>query len=276
MCRSRSLLVARRGNIAQVGVTANSTQLRDRWRGTEGQARATAVVSALATGSPLAGLGLDQVDGRTDVRGLWLVSTKNLPADCVENDSIRTRPGVTWRALDFCHGTLCIDPISATVVDCRFDNVGYRRWRVVNSTLERCTFTGADLRDSGLDGWNGSQQRDVLRHAPSNYTDCTFTRTRIGPYDDFGRATLSRCLFDRTAFPSPMWMSGANLRACSFIGKYRTVCFGWPGPVIEEPAPLVDDVDATQASFESLETYRFRGSGIAVAADQTVYAEQRP
>jgi uncharacterized protein YjbI with pentapeptide repeats len=259
--------------ITGMAVPASVGRLRDRWRGPEGQERATRVVSALATGSPISSLGLDRIGGRLDVRGLWLVSTRDLPAECITGLSIQTLPGVEWRELDFSHSTLSLNLISADVGDCCFDGVGYRTWRVVDSNLDRCTFARADLRDSHLDGWNSGMQRDPNGHPSSRYVDCTFTRTRFGPYDGFGRATFTRCTFDRTSFPSPMWMYGANFADCTFSGDFRTVCFGSPGKGTGEPAPLLDNVDASAASFASLETYRYKGSGIAVREGQEVIAQ---
>lgn len=135
-----------------------------------------------------------------------------------------------------------------------------------------CTFRGADLRDGNLDGWNPGLQRRPGGRAPSGpssrYDDCDFTRTRTGPYGSMGRAHFERCRFTNTDFPSPMWFRGASLKDCVFKGSFRTVCFGWTG-LVDEPPPLLDGVDVTEAHFDSVEVYAVQGRGLITRPDQS-------
>jgi uncharacterized protein YjbI with pentapeptide repeats len=140
----------------------------------------------------------------------------------------------------------------------------------VTSRFTGCSFARADLRGGNSDGWNDGLQDRPLRAAVSRFEDCIFSRTRTGQYGTFGRAVFERCTFTDTDFPEPVWFRGANLIDCSFRGQFRTVCFGWTGP-IHEPLPVLDRVDVREARFESLEVYGVRGSGLITAEGQEVY-----
>ncbi len=239
---------------------SRAQDLKDRWRGS-GQAQARAAVKALVTGAPIGALGLDTVDGRTDLRGLWLGSSRGLPG--IAGDELGTTPtalGVTWSDLDLSHATIRIDVTDAVLDNVRLDSVGWPDWRVTSSTVRRCSFTRANLNDTSFDGFNEGLQGGALRFRPSAYEDCTFTRTKIGPYGDFGRAHLTRCTFDSTAFPAQMWFRGAHLVDCRMTGRFRAVCFGWTGPYDETPPWL--DVSVAGATFESLEVAAVSGPGV--------------
>lgn len=237
------------------------SDLRDRWGG-ERQTLARDTVARLLTGSALAGLDLAEVDGRVDLRGLWLVSSKGLPG-LKPGDPLATVPtarDVTWRDLDLSHSTFRIDLQDAKVENVRFDNVGWQHWRATSSTFRLCSFIGSDLRDANFDGYNSGLQDHPVPNAKSKYWRCDFQRTRIGPYGSFGRATLEECRFSDTKFPSPMWFRGADLQRCVFAGTFKTVCFGWTGQWSEDLPWL--ETDLTGASFDELEVHAHAGPGI--------------
>lgn len=235
--------------------------LRDRWRG-DRQKLAHETVVRLLTGNALTGLDLAEIDGRVDLRGLWLVSSKDLPG-LTPGDPLATVPtahDVTWRNLDLSHSTFRIDLQEAQVENVRFDNVGWQHWRATSSTFRLCSFTGSDLRDANFDGYNSGLQDRPIQNPSSTYWRCLFQRTRIGPYGSFGRAILEECRFSDTRFPSAMWFRGADVRRCVFAGSFETVCFGWTGPWSEEPPWL--EADLSDASFDDLEVYAHSGPGI--------------
>lgn len=237
------------------------SELKDRWRG-GGQEQARAAVERLLTGAPTDGLGLGEVDGRVDLRGLWLGNTKGLPG--LSGRRLATTPtasGVSWSDLDLSRSTLRVDLDRATVDNVRFDRAGWQDWHVQSSVFRDCSFAGADLRDTKFDGGNPGLQDRRVPFTPSRYVRCDFTRTRTGPYGSFGRATLEECLFRDTAFPSPMWFGGADLHRCVFSGRFRTVCFGWTGR-FRGRAPWLD-ADMSEAEFESLELYSHSGPGVS-------------
>jgi uncharacterized protein YjbI with pentapeptide repeats len=250
--------------------------LKARWLTSEGQRLAREVVTRLLTGAPLDDLDLQVVDHRKDLRGLWLGSTLDLRGQ--DSRGALHAPlvaiGASWSKIDFSYGTLPINLDRCQLDDIVFDRVGWQNWRATASELRRCRFTGADIRDGNLDGWNSGLQSHPVRHASTRYFSCDFTKTRTGPYGGLGRAEFEDCVFNSTSFPSPMWLRGASFKGCRFTGSFRDVCFGWTGPFAGD-APLVDAVDASEASFMSLEIYAVTGSGLIVAPSQDVVGPGR-
>ena len=216
----------------------------------------------LLTGESLVGLELDEVDGRVDLRGLWLASSRSLPGLDPEDPlaTVPTATEVNWRDIDLSHSTFRIDIKDSLVENVRFDHVGWQNWRATSSKFRLCTFVGADLRDANFDGYNSGLQDHPVPHPSSHYWRCHFQRTRVGPYGSFGRAVLEACRFSDTKFPSPMWFRGASVRRCVFAGTFKTVCFGWTGQWSEEPPWL--EADLIDASFDDLEIYAHSGPGV--------------
>lgn len=252
-----SLLRSEVGHSRRVAV---QRVLKDRWSGAN-QQRARAVVECLMTGDSLDELPLDEHDGRADLRGLWLVSTKGLPG--LGADALATTPtaeAVAWNRLDLSGSTVRIDLRGAVLSDVRLDRVGWRDWKVQRSTLTDCSFVGAALGDVQFDWGNpGLQDRPVIG-MPSRLDRCDFSGTKLGAYAGFGRAELTDCHFVDTRFPSPMWFRGASVRGCLFAGCFRDVCFGWTG-THQEPAPFLS-ADISAAQFESCEVYSHSGPGL--------------
>lgn len=234
--------------------------LKDRWSGTS-QVRARAIIERLITGEPLSDLGLSEHDGRTDLRGLWLVNSRGLPGrPSGDSQTTPTATGIRWKGIDLSSSTFVIHLRDADLIDVRLDRAGWRDWNVEASRLVGCSFAGAELGDVQFDWRNPGLQDRPSQGPSSRLVRCDFSRTRLGSYSGFGRADLDSCTFHGTRLPSPMWFRGASIRNCVFSGRFATVCFGWTGEH-EEPAPFLD-ADVSDAEFESCEVYSHTGPGL--------------
>lgn len=256
-----------------MGVMAVPGVLRQRWSGKGGQDVARSAICRLLTGESLDGLPLERHEGRIDLRGLWLVSSRGLPGLRLagELEGVPAADSGIWADLDFSYATFRIDLAGTTVTNVLFNHVGWQGWRVKASRLTDCSFRAADLRGSSFDGANGRLASDPLRHASSYYQRCDFTRTRTGQRGTWGRAVFEECVFGSTKFESPNWFYGAELRRCIFRGEFREVCFGWGVPA-DQPAPWLE-VDARDATFYSLGIYVHRGPGVNLTAGQLAGVE---
>ena len=111
----------------------------------------------LSTGKSLADLSLPKRNGRTDLSGLMLPEPKALerwhtPLGNVErfepNASFRR---AKWRDIDFSESKLhsiCFE--ESEISNCCFDRCELRNLRLWATTIQDCSFRGADLRESGL------------------------------------------------------------------------------------------------------------------------------
>jgi uncharacterized protein YjbI with pentapeptide repeats len=237
--------------------------IKQRWAGPEGQSLAGEAVLRLLKGQKLDDLALGQHRGRTDLRGLWLASARGLPGPRLAGqlESVPAAGGVEWSGLDLSGSTFRIDLHDARVSDSAFDRVGWQGWRVRSSTIQSCSFTGADLRDARFDDGNGRLPGDAVIYDPTTYQRCDFTKTRTGPYAAWGRAVFDRCMFSSTQFTSPQWFHGAELINCTFEGQFREVILGWAKPGTGPP-PRIDNVYVQNASFQNLTLMTHQGSGL--------------
>jgi hypothetical protein len=253
-----------------IGFMAVLRALRQRWSGQDGQDLARSAVVRLLVGDSLDDLPLGLYRGRVDLRGLWLASARGLPGPRLAGDleGVPAADGGMWTDLDLSHATFRLDLAAATVTNVLFDRVAWQGWRVRDSQLADCSFRAADLRDSNFDVGNAPLPDQQKQQPASRYQRCDFTRTRTGPYVSWGRAVFEECVFDSTKFGSPNWFYGAELKKCRFRGEFRDVSFGWPNPG-SEPAPVLDSVDAREATFGSLGIYAHRGSGLILPKTAT-------
>jgi hypothetical protein len=243
--------------------------IKQRWAGAEGQSLAREAVLRLLTGSELDGLVLGQHKGRIDLRGLWLASARGLPGPRLagELEGVPAAYGVAWSGLDLSGSTFRIDLQDAEVTDTVFDRVGWQGWRVRSSTVQGCSFTGADLRDARFDDGNGRLPGDAVIYKPTTYLQCDFTKTRTGPYVGWGRAVFDHCMFSSTQFTSPQWFYGAELISCTFQGQFREVILGW-AKAGTEPPPRIDNVDVRNATFQDIALLTHQGSGLVSESER--------
>jgi uncharacterized protein YjbI with pentapeptide repeats len=188
--------------------------LRKRWRQGAGAERAAAVLERLRQGSPLDDLGLDEYEGRIDLRGLALPTPDSVRLHAAGGTTFEEKAGffevsdVRWEGLDLSHAVL--DSLRAAGLrasDCRFAEASLRRVRLWAAEIESCSFEGADLRESGLGAWSpdrggnrfaASSFRDAdlraLNCSAATFEDCDFSDARLDKAE-FGASRFERCRF---------------------------------------------------------------------------------
>ena len=188
--------------------------LRKRWREGAGAERAAAVLERLREGLPLDDLGLDEHDGRLDLRGLALPKPRSVRHLVAGSSVFEEEAGffevrdARWERLDLSHAVLdSVHAAGLRASNCRFDDASMRHARFWGVRVEACSFDGASLRDAGLGGWaagrggnrfartsfTGADLRDVGCPA-ATFEDCDFSDARLDKVE-FGASRFDRCRF---------------------------------------------------------------------------------
>jgi uncharacterized protein YjbI with pentapeptide repeats len=218
----------------------------ERWSGDDGTARARAVVDRLVGGQPLDDLGLGQVDGRIDLRGLRSpLPVVLLTGARVEGLDLGGAHIPSWR-FDGC------------VVDgCRFDGATCRDWRLWRTQVRRCGFAGADLSDSAVGTWDQGEG-NLWSHVDLRDADLRVLLNRGATYEDceLAGADLTGVVFEQ-----------CTLRRCHFAGDLRQVTFD--GRAAEgRPVPgRWEDVDLRAARFDQVHFLDVDLAGVALPTD---------
>ena len=242
---------------------ATRAALHERWRAPEGQDLVAEIISRLVRGKKLDGLPVGRIDGRWDLRGLWLAAPSRIPpAARGRHDSLLIRR-TRLTSVDLSWASLPFQFERARVTDCVFDGVDWNL-QIEGSRFQSCTFTRAKFQWAAFD-YPNSQLQDRSRPVQqprSRYVRCDFTRTHLDRYSGFGRAVIEDCVFRDTTFPAVIGpLIGADLIRTRFEGHFRALDFGWSGPVRENP-PILQDVDVSQAQIDHLRVHAVRGSGL--------------
>lgn len=228
--------------------------LVERWHTSDGERLAEEVVARLLAGRALGGLGLGQIEGRVDLRGLpapvpgrlerfesdaWFVEELG---ELLEFQGCHLADlDLSGAFLDSLRWTRC------TISNCRFDGARCQDWRMWATTVDGSSFDGADLRRSALDPWlegRGNLFRGVsFRRADLRQVTST-TATYVD--GDFSEAKLVKLDFQSSGFTR-----------CRFAGVLRNVTFWDHGHDTGKPDPNpMDDVDFTDAHFREVELRR--------------------
>jgi uncharacterized protein YjbI with pentapeptide repeats len=233
-------------------MTAN--ELCERWTTREGQRLANEVLARLSSRRTLQGLGLGEIDGRLDLRGLTVPQPTRVSSTREGRLRVDTLTGLVefdgaeLRDLDLRHSQLdSIRFFRCSVVNCRFDGARCRDWRLWAVDVTDSSFVGADLRSSMLGAWHngrGGTFRNVdfsradFRDAVSStatFVDCDFSYARLVKID-----------FDSSGF----------IR-CRFAGELREVTFWDHGFKTGKPDPNpMEDVDFSNATLRWVEFRR--------------------
>jgi transposase/uncharacterized protein YjbI with pentapeptide repeats len=239
-----------------LGETIMDDDLRSRWDSAEGVLLAGEVLGRLRAGDSLGGLGLGEVDGRVDLRGL--PAPQPSPAarrNLAEVRAGRMRPeeagrglervelvGVGLRGLDLSGALLDKVTIRGCVVeDCVLDGVHGHGLGIARSTVRDTSFRDADLRDGGgLMGRAGGVVPEFDRVDFSGADLRKWGQMTAWFRDcDFSGARLDECSFIR-----------CGLVRCRFSGVMREVLFrGGQYPDGREVPDHVEDVDMSGAAF---------------------------
>ena len=239
---------------------------RLRWDSPEGVLLAGEVLGRLRAGQSLGGLGLGEVDGRTDLRGFPSPSPRPVPREVAQTDLARIRAGtlapgeglgkhelvevvgVTLRGLDLSGAVLDRMTIRDCVVeDCVLDRVHGQGLGIARSRVRNTSFQRADLRDGGLGRWRAGTGPEFDRVDFSGADLRKWGQVTAWFRDcDFSDARLDECSFVR-----------CGLMRCQFGGVLEEVLFrGGSSPDGNEPPDCCEDVDMSGAVFRHV---TFRG-----------------
>ena len=232
---------------------SNRRSLVQRWMSPEGEQAAQRVLTYLARGDKLKGLGFGEYEGRVDLRGLpgprptrtrllvpgWSVS---------KLDGIITLRGTTLVSVDLSDAFLpSFSLFNCRLADCRFDRANCSDWRFWAVDVTDCSFGAADLGKAVLGPWYQGH-------------GCRYSRTDFSAADLRGivcpTATFVDCLFDEAKLVNIDFQSTSFVR-CRFSGVLREVMFYSHGfrTGKDDPNPM-EDVDFSHAVLRWVD---FRG-----------------
>ena len=109
------------------------------------------VATRLIAGSALDDLGLGEVEGRIDLRGLWVVNPMKYlppgrtPGSGASRWEVPWATDVHWQDLDLSHTTLPICLWRSRVDRVRLDGAGLQAWRAIDTQFEEVSLVGANL-----------------------------------------------------------------------------------------------------------------------------------
>jgi uncharacterized protein YjbI with pentapeptide repeats len=221
-----------------VGVSS-STRLApglvERWTTSAGRRLQRQVLSWLCGGAGQPD-GLEQVDGRADLRG---VALSLRPFARVGSDA-SVESGVLWDALDLRGAQLDSFRFFGCVIrDCLLDGACCHDWRLWGTSIVRTSFRRADLTQSALGTGEWRGQVNV-------WTDVAFDGARLNNAH-FTGAVLERCTFrnlHRTYFQD------CEFRACTLSGRLEILNIDGRGHQhVVDPDAL--DVDLRSAQLKN-------------------------
>jgi hypothetical protein len=237
--------------------------LRQRWATPEGRGRAEEVVARLAGGRPVAGLGLGEVDGRVDLRGLPAPIAKRLRrfeaagwfaeelGDLVVLRSVRLEgldlSGAQLQSLRF---------FGSRIADCRLDGANCQDWRMWDTEVADCSFVDSSLRDAAVGTWHDGKRNAWRRvsFAGADFRVMSLTGT-VFEDCDFSGARIAKVRFQQCA-----------ITGCRFGGRLTGVVFdGRPLEGKPDPGPL--EADFTGALFEDVMFLGFDLSRVTLPDD---------
>jgi uncharacterized protein YjbI with pentapeptide repeats len=224
-------------------------RMRDRWETPAGRLLAEEVLARLVAGRPLDGLGLGDVAGRTDLRGLPAPTPKRLARFEAAGWFVESLGNlVRLRGLDLSGASLDSFRFHQCVIEeCVLDKARCNDWRMWESRIRNTSFRGTSFRNAALGPWSGGKGNEFtgvdftqadFRGAPrmtALYEDCDFSSAKLDKME-FQRCGLVRCrfsgplnevIFDARVFPGdeqqPNYcidvdMSGVVIHLTEFLG----------------------------------------------------------
>lgn len=193
---------------------ATAAELKRRWDGLDAARLVREVRTWLLGQGPRPG-GLEEVDGRVDLRGVPLTAT---PATV--GDQQDPRGGVTWEGLDLSGAQVEeLRFFGGRVTGCRFDGASLTGLRLWGTTVEDSSFRRADLRSRalGTGDWNGL--RTVWRRV-------AFDRANLRESVFLG-CVLEDCTFDKTT--KLLQITDSEVRGCTFTGLLTSLLVSGQG-----------------------------------------------
>lgn len=243
------------------------SRLRKRWEIPEGQGRAEEAIARLLSGRALAGLGLGEVDGRVDLRGLSVPIPRRLRRFEVagwfaeERGGLVQLQGVRLERLDFSGAQLqSLRFQDSEIVDCLFDGANCRDWRLWGTEVSGCGFRKADLREAAVGTWQEGR-RNAWRRVDFSGADFRVAASWMAIYEDcdFSGAKLAKVKFEQ-----------CTLTRCRFAGELRDVVFDGRGLTDRQAPPPMDKVDFSGATFRQVEFMGFDLDGAALPDNRDI------
>ena len=241
--------------------------LRKRWETPEGQQRAEEAMACLVTGRALAGLGLGEVEGRLDLRGLPAPIPRRLRRFetagwfAEELGELTEFRGARLEGLDLSGAQLQSFRFhNSQIVGCRFDGANCRDWRLWGTEVLGCRFANANLRESAVGTWHETR-RNLWRRVDFSGSDFRIGVSRMAVYEncDFSGAKLAKVKFEQCA-----------LTHCRFAGVLREVVFDGRSLADRPAPPPMESVDFANAAFDKVEFMGFDLSGVILPQDPDV------
>jgi uncharacterized protein YjbI with pentapeptide repeats len=235
-------------------MATGATDLRKRWLTSEGQRLAGDVLARLISGRSLKDLGLGEVEGRVDLRGLPLLAPQrrsqfNWRGLRFERSSQPSEvKNATWRSLDLSNSALeGLRLFDMRIVDCKFFEASCLDWRLWRSDVTDCSFINADLRHASLGAWSEGRG--------NNYNNVNFSRA------DFRESASQAASYVDCDF-SHANLRGLNFRSssfvrCTFAGVLHKVVFD--GRQLSTGKPNLNSMEDVDFSRAKLELVEFRG-----------------
>jgi uncharacterized protein YjbI with pentapeptide repeats len=238
--------------------------LGQRWVTAAGRERAEEAVACLVAGRPLAGLGLGEVDGRADLRGLPAPVPRRLRRFeaagwfAEELGELVTLRGVRLEGLDLRGAQLqSFRFFGSVMADCRLDGANCQDWRMWDTHVADSSFSGVSLKDAAVGPWHDGKGNSWRRisFAKADFRVASPTGTVFAECD-FSGARLSRVRFQQCA-----------ITGCRFSGKIAGVVFD--GRRLDgKPVPGPLEADFAGAVFEDVMFLGYDLSGVVLPDDR--------
>ena len=239
-------------------------ELRSRWNSESGLQLALEVLSRLTRGDELAGLGLDEHDGRVDLRYLQSPTPKVLRRFGVDGWNIEELGNCAefkdCQLMDLDLSGACLTSLrfhNTRVTNCRFESADCRDWRLWNTSLRRCSLSHANMRETALGTWKEGR-RNV-------WHDIDFVGADLRRSHALG-AVFEVCDFSNAKFDATE-LQLCTLVDCVFAGEIEEVVFDYRPLKASALAEPMRNVDFTHARFNYVEFLGGDLSGIALPDD---------
>jgi uncharacterized protein YjbI with pentapeptide repeats len=216
----------------------------------------TEIWDQLIHGNPLSDTGIPTIDGRLDLRNLYVaepraIKTMRTPlADVTVLGGITSIESASWKSIDFSSSRLPgLRFLDCQIRNCLFDKCRMGDLRVWRTGFANVSFRSADLRGAMLGGTSENDSRRVSFH-DVDFTGADMRGTM------YGAAEFLRCKFNHAKFNKVDFQS-STFTDCSFEGELRGVLFyrrGFKGELF--PPNEMKRVDFRRANLRWSE---FRG-----------------
>jgi fluoroquinolone resistance protein len=233
---------------------ATGADLRKRWLTPERQRLVSEVFARLLSGRSLTSLGLGEIEGRVDLRGLAGPSPQRQSQfkwrqlRLEQLNELSEVENVTWRSLDLSSSILeGLRLFDMQMVDCKFDEARCLDWRLWRSDVTDCSFIGADLRHASLGAWSEGRGNNYSR---VNFSQADF-RESVSQ-----AATYVDCDFSN-AYLKDLNFRSSSFTRCKFAGVLHKVIFD--GRKLSTGKPDLNQMEDVDFSDAILELVEFRG-----------------